>query len=207
MTDDVFEDLVNLYLDKEINPAQLQILRDELERNPPRHTIFGSYCRMHQATHFAALSACPVIPRLESSGRSGGWNAALFSINRKVWAAAMMVVLLTTFAAVYFNGPFGSARIVAKSNTLERIDTFIQTTPQPSQFPLEYFRSLKARSETDNWSSYARELRHARSGNGNDYYPQISSPHIWLGDNPRISHDQSIPEGFNFEYSGFEFKR
>ena len=30
MTDEVFEDLVNLYLDKEINPAQLNILKEEL---------------------------------------------------------------------------------------------------------------------------------------------------------------------------------
>jgi hypothetical protein len=209
MTDDVFEDLVNLYLDKEINPTQLTILKDELGRNSSRQRTFECYCRMHQATHFAALTASPVIPRLTQPIISSNKNKPVFlALNRQLYAAAALIVVIGTFASIYFNGPFGSARIVrAKEPNLEKIETFSQTTTIPqAEAPLEFFRALKAQNESPSWS-YAQELRHARANSGSrsdhetpSFYTKVESQQ-----NDKISSEDI--QGFELEYSSYEFKR
>lgn len=206
MTDDVFEDLVNLYLDKEISPAQLTILRGELSRNYDRQKTFESYCRMHQATHFAALSACPVIPRLSHS-LSGKTKPAFFAHNKQVWAAAVLIAVIGSFATVYFNGPFGSARIVqAKGNNLQKIETFAQTTgAQVEEPPLEFFRALKAQNQVEAWA-YIQELRHARA-TSNFQSIQQPSLYTWTDVLPEDNLETENDYGFNAEYSSYEFKR
>ncbi|MCZ6673088.1 MAG: hypothetical protein O7C75_09120 [Verrucomicrobia bacterium] len=206
MTDDVFEDLVNLYLDKEINPAQLSILRGELDRNSNRRKTFESYCRMHQATHFAALSACPVIPRLGESIGLGKNKPGLFSLHRQVWAAALVILVIGSFATVYLNGPFGSARIVqTKQDTLQKIETFAQSSPEARQPPLEFFRALKAQNESQEWA-YVQELRHIRavSDAESNESPLFFS---WSDNQPGKELDFETTQGFELEYSSYEFKR
>lgn len=206
MTNDVFEDLVNLYLDKEINTAQLGILRTELERNSERRNFFESYCRMHQATHFAALTKCPVIPRLSNIPAAGPRKPYFFALNWHVWAAGLMIVVLGTYATVYFNGPFGSARIeLDQSKRLEPIVTFATAEPVDSLAPLEFFRALKAREQNQN-SSFVQELRHARATLGvkASEDPSFST---WkeIDSGPPLK-SESDP-GFDLEYSNYEFKR
>lgn len=207
MTDDVFEDLVNLYIDKEINPTQLNILKDELGRNTNRQRTFESYCRMHQATHFAALSMSPVIPRLNPSANSSTYYQSMFfGLNRQLFAVAAVVTLIGSFAALYFQGPFGSARIVKNSNAnLEKIETFTQTELTNEPLPLEFFRAMKAQNENQNWS-YVQELRHARNN-----YPirraQEPSAFTWAEQQRTQQEGLVAGEDFEFNYSSYEFKR
>jgi hypothetical protein len=206
MTDDVFEDLVNLYLDKEISPAQLSILRSELGRNSSRQKTFESYCRMHQATTFAALSACPVIPRLSHSFNDEKNKPAFFALNKQVWAAAVLIAVLGSFATAYFNGPFGSARIVqAKPSNLQKIETFVQaTTAEPSEPPLEFFRDLKAKNQE--WA-YIQELRHARAASEFPLSQQQPSLYSWAAIQSEDGQIADNASAFDLEYSSYEFKR
>jgi len=208
MTDDVFEDLVNLYLDKEINPAQLTILKDELGRNCSRQKTFESYCRMHQATHFAALSASPVIPRLSQGLVRGRNKPAFFAFNRQVFAAAALIIVIGSFASIYLNGPFGSARMVPVSNTgLQKIETFAQTTPvSQSKPPLEFFRALKAQNESPSWS-YVQELRHARANSALGTIQEEPLLYTKIEDQRNNRDDSAETPDFELEYSSYEFKR
>ena len=208
MTDDVFEDLVNLYLDKEISPAQLRILREELERNSNRQATFESYCRMHQATHFAALSAAPVIPRLNSPVEQGRGKPAFFALSRQVLAAAAIIAVVGSFATIYFNGPFGKARIVqARPTNLQPIENFSQTTvAQRTEQPLEFFRALKAQSQAQE-SAFAQELRHVRA-TSEFQSTQEPSAYTWLDEElrERRRSEDNTP-AFEFEYSSYEFRK
>ena len=207
MTDDVFEDLVNLYLDKEINPTQLNILKDELGRNSSRLRTFESYCRMHQASHFAALSMSPVIPRLNPSANSSIHSqSTLFGLNRQLFAVAAIVTLIGSFAALYFQGPFGFARIVRNSNAnLEKIETFSQAEPTVESLPLEFFRAIKAQNENQNWS-YVQELRHARN---NSSARRVQEPSAFTWSEQQRTQQEGLVAGddFEFNYSSYEFKR
>ncbi len=49
MKDDKFQQLVNLYLDKEISPADLHQLQQEIASTPGRLDTFQSYVRLHAA--------------------------------------------------------------------------------------------------------------------------------------------------------------
>lgn len=211
MTDEVFEDLVNLYLDKEISPAQLQILRNELERSPERQSTFQSYCRMHQATHFAALSACPVVPRQRIDTGYKHNKPSFFALNRQVWAAAALIALIGSFATVYFNGPFGSARIAEVVNSgvkLEKIDKFTPiavASEKASQPPLEFYRSLQAENANQNWD-YAQELRHVRAASN---YHTLEQPSIFtlVPVIPDEALTQDEESGFQVKFSNYEFRR
>jgi hypothetical protein len=206
MTDDVFEDLVNLYLDKEISPAQLRILKEELLRNSDRRSTFESYCRMHQATHFAALSAAPVIPRLNSNLEPGKGKPAFFAFSRQVFAAAAIIAVVGSFATIYFNGPFGKSRIVQVSQSnLQPIETFAQAEPSITQPTLEFFR-VNAQNSQQEWA-YLQELRHARAT------PEFQSSqepalYTWVDGEIREKKKTVSPgPTFGFEYSNYEFRR
>ncbi|QXD26001.1 hypothetical protein F7C95_09005 [Opitutia bacterium ISCC 51] len=207
MTDDVFEDLVNLYLDKEISPAQLRILKEELLRNSDRRSTFESYCRMHQATHFAALSAAPVIPRLHSNLEPGKGKPAFFALSRQVFAAATIIAVVGSFATIYFNGPFGKSRIVQVSQSnLQPIERFAQPAePFITQPTLEFFRADN-QSAAEEWA-YLQELRHARAT------PEFQSSqepalYTWVDGEIREKKKTVNPgPAFEFEYSNYEFRR
>jgi hypothetical protein len=207
MTDDVFEDLVNLYLDKEISPAQLSILKDELIRSTERKRTFESYCRMHQASHFAALSMCPVVPRLGELPSTKN-KPALFAMNRQVWAAAVLIAVIGSFATIYLNGPFGSARMVqAKASKLQKIETFAEaTTPaKTSEPPLEFFRALKTQQDQAHEWAYVQELRHARAAEfQNRSQPSLYTWNATTVVEPEVAEDDS---GYDLEYSSYEFRR
>lgn len=207
MTDDVFEDLVNLYLDKEISPAQLRILKEELRRNSDRRSTFESYCRMHQATHFAALSAAPVIPRLHSGLEPGKGKPAFFAFSRQVFAAAAIIAVVGSFATIYFNGPFGKSRIVQVSQSnLQPIERFAQPAePFITQPTLEFFRANN-QSSAQEWA-YLQELRHVRAT------PEFQSSqepalYTWVDGEIREK-KKTVDPGptFEFEYSNYEFRR
>lgn len=50
MKDHRFVELVNLYIDRQISPAEAAELESELQANPRRRQVYQQYCRMHRAT-------------------------------------------------------------------------------------------------------------------------------------------------------------
>jgi anti-sigma factor RsiW len=49
MKEPKFIELLNLYLDQQIEPADAALLEEEIARNPARRRIYQQYCRMHRA--------------------------------------------------------------------------------------------------------------------------------------------------------------
>ncbi len=49
MKDTKFIELLNLYLDQQIEPADAALLETEIARNPARRATYQQYCRMHRA--------------------------------------------------------------------------------------------------------------------------------------------------------------
>lgn len=49
MKDSKFIELLNLYLDQQIEPADAARLEEEIARNPARRATYQQYCRMHRA--------------------------------------------------------------------------------------------------------------------------------------------------------------
>ena len=49
MKDSKFIELLNLYLDQQIEPAEAALLEEEIARNPARRQTYQQYCRMHRA--------------------------------------------------------------------------------------------------------------------------------------------------------------
>lgn len=74
MIEETFSELVNLYLDKEISTADLQLLKAELARDPERKAEFQERCRLHQAMRLA-LGASRENGR-RSSRRSGSTSSS-----------------------------------------------------------------------------------------------------------------------------------
>ncbi len=50
MKESKFVELLNLYIDQEINPEEAAILEEEIQRDPARRRVYLQYCRMHRAS-------------------------------------------------------------------------------------------------------------------------------------------------------------
>lgn len=50
MKDTRFTDLINLYIDRQISPAETAELEAEIRANPRHRQVYLQYCRMHHAT-------------------------------------------------------------------------------------------------------------------------------------------------------------
>lgn len=208
MTDDVFEDLVNLYLDKEITSAQLDILRQELERNPHRQRVFQSYCRMHQATHFAALSQCPVIPTLGKSMAPGPHLLSHF-IAKPAWMGAFLIlVVAATSVTLYLNSPIAAPveeePIIGSVGQIDWFNAEVATPPRSAN--LEVFRTLQVQGQSlQNWD-FTQELPplHAAPEDLPSFRPEdfpFSSGYSGF------LAEQEPASGFDVEHSIYEFKR
>lgn len=227
MTEDVFEDLVNLYLDKEITSAQLDILQKELERNPRRRRVFQSYCRLHQATHFAALSQCPIIPTQGKSMAPRSTLLGYFS-GKPAWAGAFIIIAFTTSLVLYLNSPVaapvGEEAISGLENQLDRfhakveipspdaeaiagsvakLDWFQSEVETPS---LDAFRTFQAQGKPlQNWD-YTQGLRPLRATP--DYLPSHRTEDFPFSSGySGFLAEQEPASGFDYGYSNYEFKR
>lgn len=82
MKDTRFTELVNLYIDRQISPAETAELEAEIQSNPRRRQTYLQYCRLHRATKLvyesfrahggqsATLAAPGNIARFESRKRA-----------------------------------------------------------------------------------------------------------------------------------------
>ncbi|HTZ21127.1 MAG TPA: hypothetical protein VMC06_09615 [Opitutaceae bacterium] len=50
MKESKFIELLNLYIDQEIGPAEAELLEEEIQRDPARRRVYLQYCRMHRAS-------------------------------------------------------------------------------------------------------------------------------------------------------------
>lgn len=57
MKESKFIELLNLYVDGEIDQADAAVLETEIQRNPDRRRIYGEYCRMQKACTMLALKS------------------------------------------------------------------------------------------------------------------------------------------------------
>jgi len=81
MKDSEFLELLNLYLDHEITPADAARLEAEVRANPARRRTYQQYCRMQKACTMLAAefgAERPKAPR-ESARERIGWAAAGFA--------------------------------------------------------------------------------------------------------------------------------
>ena len=235
MTEDVFEDLVNLYLDKEITSVQLHILRRELERNPRRRKIFRSYCRLHQATHIAALSQCPVIPTLgKSMARRSHFLGHFY--RKPAWVGAFVILVLTSTLALYLNGPVvapiekeaiagsvnqsdwfqveaetlslpASLDVETIAGSVSRLDWFdAEADPSSRAASPDAFRTFQAQGQPlQNWD-YTQSLRPLRVNP--EYLPsQRPEEFPFSSGYSGFLADQEVGSGFDFGYPNYEFKR
>ncbi len=81
MNDREFIELLNLYLDHEIAPADAARLEAEVRDNPERRRIYLEYCRMQKACALLAEDFATERPavRLETRASGFGWAAAGFA--------------------------------------------------------------------------------------------------------------------------------
>ena len=78
-----FIELINLYVDRQISPAETAELEAEIQANPRHRKIYQQYCHMHRATKmvYETFRANAEQPAVEPS-RSGG-SVASFEYSRK----------------------------------------------------------------------------------------------------------------------------
>lgn len=92
MTNEAFEDLVSLYLDKEITSEQMQVLQQALVDNPERKQLFAEHCRLHQAAQIAARRSSP---RTFNKRHKGTWDIASKEENNTVEVSPAAKVVAT----------------------------------------------------------------------------------------------------------------
>ncbi len=100
MSEREFLELLNLYLDREITPADADRLEREIRADASRHRTYLQYCRMQQAVRLLGTAGSigseartAAVPKPRENLASAGWGS------RWVWtgalaAAALMVLVL-----------------------------------------------------------------------------------------------------------------
>ena len=111
MKDSEFIELLNLYLDHEISPAESSRLEAEVTRYPERRRLYRQYCRMQKACvelaergHDEAPAqdalAAAFSPRSAWAGMGGLWTTGLMAA-----AAGLAIITITHRSAVTPSGP------------------------------------------------------------------------------------------------------
>ncbi len=103
MNDSKFIELLNLYLDHEISPADAALLEAEVARDPARREVYREYCRMQKACVVLTSQfgdAAPAEPAAFSPRPARRASSAL-------WASG---VLAAACAAIVISGRLHTAR-------------------------------------------------------------------------------------------------
>ncbi|MBL9202793.1 MAG: zf-HC2 domain-containing protein [Opitutaceae bacterium] len=102
MKDTEFIELLNLYLDHELTPADCARLEAEVKANPARRGVYEQYCRMHKACSVLAADFAAVAPAAdaralrttEAETASGRLPIPLFALGSMAAAAAAVAFFL-----------------------------------------------------------------------------------------------------------------
>jgi len=134
MKDNRFIELVNLYIDRQITPDEMDLLEAELQEHPRRRETYRQYCRMHRATTMVyesfrtekgeALVGSEPIARFESAGRrktSVGYYAAGL-------AAACVALVFARMNQVPASGPAVTVAVPAPA-AVQSSPAIVQAAP------------------------------------------------------------------------------
>jgi anti-sigma factor RsiW len=122
MKDSEFIELLNLYLDHEISPADAARLEAEVQSNPARRHIYQQYCRMQKACTLLAkdFASAPAASPDEArkvvsfEPRRPAWGPGLFAVGGLVAAAACVAV-------IFVNRPGDAAGVSHASSALAAV--------------------------------------------------------------------------------------
>src|SRR3954468_590648 len=97
MKDSEFLELLNLYLDHEITPADAARLEAEVQASPERRAVYQDYCRMQKACtllakDFVDQPADRKVVAFES--RHSAWTPGLFATGGLAVAAACVALVM-----------------------------------------------------------------------------------------------------------------
>ncbi len=82
MKDTRFIELINLYVDRQISPAETAELEAEIQSSPRRRKIYQQYCHMHRATKLVYETFRANAEQPAAASRSGGGSVASFEHSR-----------------------------------------------------------------------------------------------------------------------------
>lgn len=142
MKDHRFIELVNLYIDRQISPAEAAELESELQANAKRRQVYQQYCRMHRATQLVyesfrqeagreapqAATKGGTLVRLEGARRRRDRWAYAFA---GMAAAACVGLLVSRTIFAVEDTPAQIAGAVTKSVAPTRVAVEL-TTPAPT---------------------------------------------------------------------------
>ena len=98
MKDTEFIELLNLYLDAEISPADASRLEAEVQRNPERYRVYQQYCRMQKACTLLAADFTSDVPAAVAL-KSAPQRAS--ALNLYAIAGVMAAAACVAFVFVY----------------------------------------------------------------------------------------------------------
>ncbi len=148
MKDSEFIELLNLYLDHEISPADAARLEAEVQGNPARRRVYQQYCRMQKACTLLAqdFATTPAASPDEArkvvafEPRRASWGPGLFAVGGLVAAAACVAVIFVNRPAA----PTESAPAAPAFAAVAPVETKVVVAPAET-IPAA---ALKARTVT-----------------------------------------------------------
>ncbi len=99
MKESKFIELLNLYVDHQINASDAALLEAEIQRNPERRKVYREYCQMQKACAILAESFRPQTQPgggqvVEFPPRRSRWNAATYVMGAMAAAACVALVVV-----------------------------------------------------------------------------------------------------------------
>jgi hypothetical protein len=131
MKDTKFIELLNLYLDQQIEPADAALLEAEIARKPARRALYQQYCRMHRACTVMFEQSRPasdVGEKLAMAAAAAEEQVLEFPAPRRSYAWVGLGAGLAAAACVAFVFIHRPARAPVPSAH----DEIVQITPAPS---------------------------------------------------------------------------
>lgn len=151
MTHSKFIELLNLYLDHEINMEDAAALEAEIQRDPKRRDIYRQYCQMHRgclelSAAFATEGAPSperrsIVPPVRKPARSV-FNSWTYGAAAMAACAAFAVVTLVRQSTPGGEGALASAAPSAPQQTIATAPS--QPAPAPSVYSLSELTSPRS---------------------------------------------------------------
>ena len=139
MKDNEFIELLNLYLDHEISPADAALLEAEVQRNAERRHVYQQYCRMQKGCTLLAAdftSDTPAVVALQPRTRRAAFPN-LYAVGGLMAAAACVafVLLGRTWTPSQGNATTGS-NLAQTDQRVPEVRSIARTvtTPQRTEF-------------------------------------------------------------------------
>ena len=123
MTDKRFEELVNSYLDDELDAEEFETLKEELNSSFERRSVFVFHRRLHNAS-CAALRGCGKGQSRETRNRRGQTGMKIYYLAQFGMAAACFALAFVVLAPFFHSGNSSPSLVE------------LEQTPPPLDLPL-----------------------------------------------------------------------